>query len=64
MLTPWTTDLSEFETFVFPCHASTKAELVQRFVAEVKKRFPGNDLRVVHIGKDRVNVIPQPVANA
>lgn len=60
----WTTDLKEFETFVFPVQDTARDELVRRFVQELKMRFPNNDLRVIRIGKDRFNVIPHPVANA
>ena len=60
----FTSDLKDSETYVFPCTAKTRDDKVQRFVHEVKMRFPGNDLRVIHIGKDRVNVFPQPADNA
>lgn len=60
----WTTDFAECETFVLSCQPMVRDELVSRFVTDLKLQFPGNEFRVVHLGKGRYNVCPTPIANA
>jgi hypothetical protein len=52
------------EVIVLDTDLPEEQDLVLRYVEALTKKFPGNDFKVVKIGKRRYNVIPQPQARA
>lgn len=37
---------------------------VSQFIYALKEHFPGNEFQVVPVGRNRYNVLPQPLTNA
>jgi hypothetical protein len=44
--------------------AEANAHEVACFIESLKREFPGNEFKVVALGRNRWNVLPQPLANA
>lgn len=58
------TQIGDWQDFCLDTEPQIEQELVSRFVTELKSQFPGNEFKVIKIGKKRYNVLPLPIANA
>jgi hypothetical protein len=52
------------KVFVLDTDPASEQKMVLDFALHLKEKFPGNDWKVVKIGRKRYNVIPQAPACA